>query len=872
MTPLSVADRIKSLQANGLAVQTGALMASANAAKSRRPSNAPATAVNTTRSSRGSLSSHHGGLTSPMSPSFASTSSTREPVSPHSASSQTLFPSPPSPTQAPPTPQFVSLSSLGPPSPTSSAPPSPLPTPSDLPLLSKLVGAIGSPSPDFERAFPSLEEWEETLENGPGHSSYETAADQEQSHMPRHDQFVPSSSFQRSPVSPQAYQSPLPSLARRFSILSIDRPASTPPRPLPVPDSPTNETAAIPESAAPLAPREIYNLQQRRKEVLFLDLRSREKWDVERVKGDVVCVEPTFATHDLTADRLVSLLELSSSRQERAMFENRRQFSLVVIYEDEEPSEVSRAVAKALWDMEFRREVKLKRAPVLMSGGFRRWKDDVGDAGVSHGRERLRARTSEISLKSHGTGTGSGSGHEGGSVSRQVTGQKISPTSTANGWALPASSKHGSTSPGGSNAPSINGTPLPPPLQPRRKSSPHNDRHPTPSQPQPPPPSQGPSPSSYSEQQMDPSIRTEGSSPRPLPMPQPYPTSSPAPMPGSSSNISRDQFWVPPPSSREQDEVGRLSRKPALPRPPSSTHLPNSSFDHVSLSIFPRCTFIPSYSAQTYPHIPSSRHMSPPAPITYPTAPSRTLPPIQMPSPQHRSVPPQTHTPQPQLNGVVSPLPQASIRPLPLARRRSDYLDQPSQPQPVPPSYSPANTRHSLDYPSYPGQTIRPPPPAAGERYPRMPNGTASYTSPPIPTSTRPNGVPLALKPTSSMPNGQIVPSDYPVMYWSDYQVSTSGLKNLGNTCYMNSTIQCLSSVYPFAIYFSGKLKCVIKLGHVTDGFADGRFKNAINRTNAMSSKGEVALAFASLLHQMRQGDMVYLTPHEFRVSLTISG
>jgi ubiquitin carboxyl-terminal hydrolase 8 len=158
-------------------------------------------------------------------------------------------------------------------------------------------------------------------------------------------------------------------------------------------------------------------------------------------------------------------------------------------------------------------------------------------------------------------------------------------------------------------------------------------------------------------------------------------------------------------------------------------------------------------------------------------------------------------TPQSQtssLNGVVHPPPQASIRPSPLSRRRSDYLDQP----PPPSSFSPINGRHSIDYPSYSSQSIRPPPPAAADRFQRTMNGTSSY-NPPAPSRT--NGVVNAIKASGTMPSGQTLPSDYPVMYWSDYQVSTSGLKNLGNTCYMNSTIQCLSSVYPFAIYFSGK-------------------------------------------------------------------
>lgn len=185
-------------------------------------------------------------------------------------------------------------------------------------------------------------------------------------------------------------------------------------------------------------------------------------------------------------------------------------------------------------------------------------------------------------------------------------------------------------------------------------------------------------------------------------------------------------------------------------------------------------------------------------PITYPSQPMRSHPPIQT---MHQPMPQLLPVQAPALNGVVAPPPQASLRPSPLSRRRSDYLDQPAQSHPS--SFPAVNGRHSIDYPSYSIQSaIRPPPPAAGERYQRIPNGTIPYASPA--PSTRTNGISSSYKSHGTMPNGHILPSDYPVMYWSDYQVSTSGLKNLGNTCYMNSTIQCLGSVYPFAIYFSG--------------------------------------------------------------------
>lgn len=46
---------------------------------------------------------------------------------------------------------------------------------------------------------------------------------------------------------------------------------------------------------------------------------------------------------------------------------------------------------------------------------------------------------------------------------------------------------------------------------------------------------------------------------------------------------------------------------------------------------------------------------------------------------------------------------------------------------------------------------------------------------------------------------------DWPVPYWAELQVGTSGLKNLGNTCYMNAPVQCLSATVPFARFFTGE-------------------------------------------------------------------
>ncbi|OJT09766.1 Ubiquitin carboxyl-terminal hydrolase 8 [Trametes pubescens] len=259
------------------------------------------------------------------------------------------------------------------------------------------------------------------------------------------------------------------------------------------------------------------------------------------------------------------------------------------------------------------------------------------------------------------------------------------------------------------------------------------------------------------------------------------------------------------------DPSKRLQRKPAMSRSGSN------SVSYPYNSVIPE-----NMSVQ---HVSSSMvNGSSPSPIQYPQI-SRHI------SPQ---VSGSSFSSSPGTNGLVSLPPQASINPSPLARRRSDYIDQSQE------AINGLTHRSPIDYPELSSQhVIRPPPAAASSTLDNRPRIMPS----------QPQVTHYAL--AQSGPRPPMIPSDYPVTYWPDLQIGTTGLKNLGNTCYMNSTIQCLSATVPFSRFFT-----------------DGRWKSAVNMMNPMGTKGNLANAFANILREMWQGEHGTLSPVPFRRSL----
>ena len=75
-----------------------------------------------------------------------------------------------------------------------------------------------------------------------------------------------------------------------------------------------------------------------------------------------------------------------------------------------------------------------------------------------------------------------------------------------------------------------------------------------------------------------------------------------------------------------------------------------------------------------------------------------------------------------------------------------------------------------------------------------------------------------------------------------------TGLKNLGNTCFMNSILQCLSATYPLTEYF-------ITL----------RFIQHVNPVNPLGMGGEIAEEFAFLTQTLWRGNYKSIAPKDFK-------
>lgn len=82
----------------------------------------------------------------------------------------------------------------------------------------------------------------------------------------------------------------------------------------------------------------------------------------------------------------------------------------------------------------------------------------------------------------------------------------------------------------------------------------------------------------------------------------------------------------------------------------------------------------------------------------------------------------------------------------------------------------------------------------------------------------------------------------------NDSNAGICGLSNLGNTCFMNSGIQCLSNTEELTKYFLSDL-----------------YKKDVNTTNKFGFGGRFADAWADLMREMWLGRNSSTSPYDFK-------